>query len=52
MLVKMYFAIIYGYKILHNGQKDEEFLFDEQGDRRQKARDLSAQRKGLQNYYM
>merc|ERR1712166_858460 len=52
MLVKMYFAIIYGYKILHNGPKDEEFLFDEQGDRKQKARDLSAQRKGLQNYYM
>ena len=47
MLVKMYFAIIYGYKILHNGPKDEEFLFDEQGDRKQKARDLSAQRKGL-----
>jgi|TARA_B110001450_G_C17161533_1_gene295485 hypothetical protein len=47
MLVKMYFAIIYGYKILHNGPKDEEFLFDEQGDRKQQARDLSAQRKGL-----
>lgn len=35
MLVKMYFAIIYGYKILHNGPKDEEFLFDEQGEKKQ-----------------
>ena len=31
MLIKMYYAIIYGWKLVHKGSIDEEFLFDDQG---------------------
>lgn len=41
MLVKMYSAIVYFYTLVHKGNKDEEFLFDEQGDKKWKARVLS-----------
>ena len=41
MLIKIYYAIICGYKMLNHGSKDEEFLFDEHGDKKWKARILS-----------
>ena len=41
MLVKMYSAFYYLFNVISIGNKDEEFLFDEQGDKKWYARVLS-----------
>ena len=40
-MIKMYYATVYVYKFLNIGSKNEEFLFDEQGDKKWKARVLT-----------